>query len=348
MDTVPALSTTERAHPTRNRWNGETTYDPATGMIDLGLFHDQRTAHYLLHMPCSGAAMGLATGAPASGKTGTINVIAADAGQAKMCAHCGPRGDCGHCDPQRMIAVWMGDALAQALTVWRGRADLTGWGPEGCVELLQLADTTARARTQQLSSLKWRDTGPHGQPRHNTGKGWFDPWPGFPLILLALDDLPTLASHPDRDLAKEATSTLAGAVTQWRKAGIHLLAGTETHDVSQIGVRELREVMKSFNVIGHHCDELPLHLGIEGDTRTLPAGEPGAGFINGPDGRPGDRFTTKFMPETLRPGMTGRDIRHLAEVIGNTPIAYDPGTKAAMDAHKTTHQQVITEWHRRA
>ncbi len=349
VQTVPVLATAERANPKWNRWDGKTTYDPATGMVGLGLFHDQGTAHYLLHTPYSGAAMGMVAGTPGSGKSGTINVIAADAGQAMMCVHCGPRGDCGQCDLQRMVALWMGDAQAQGLSVWRGYADLTGWGPEGCVELLQLADTTARARSQVLSSLEWQDTGPDGRPRRNVGKGWFDPWPGFPLILLVLDELPELAIHPDRELATEALSVLVKGVTQWRKVGIHPLVGTQMLDVGFMGDRAVREMIKFFNVIAHRCDEASSDMGgIVGDPTKLPLGEAGAGYTNGPERRPKDRFDTKFMPETLRPGMTGMDIRHLAAVIGRTRIDYDPGTLQAMDLHGITHQQVITEWNGRA
>jgi hypothetical protein len=344
--TLPVLAASERQDPAYNRWDGACTYDPATGMIDLGLFHDGRTAHYLLHKPWSGAAMGMVCGIPGAGKTTTMHVIAADAGQAMLCSRCGARGDCGQCDPQRVIAVWMADPQEQPFSVWKDRADLTGWGPEGAVELLEFTDLAAARRGEFMSSAVWYDTDPvTGQPRRNTGKGWFDIAAGFPLILLPLDELPILARHPDQDLVMAAFTIIANGVNQWRKRGIHPLFGTQTLDTSQIRIPQLRDMIKYLNSIAHRVDEVTGNSGgITGDPRTLPLGEDGVGFIAGPDGRPGDRFNVKIMPETLKPGMTGLDIRHLAGKIERTPIAYDPGVLAAMDEWGVTHRQVFTEW----
>lgn len=342
--TRPALTASDRADPAYNRWDGRSTWDPATGLIDLGRFLDETITHYRLNTPGSGAAAGMAAGRPGAGKTGTMNVAAAEAGLAKLCSRCGPRRACSPCDPRRAWAVWMADPQMQGFSVWRGRADLTGWGPEGCVELLEFAEETAEARSGVLSTMQWWDKGPDGRPRQNTGKGWFDPEAGFPGIFLGFDELPKFVKHRDQDVVRAGLRILCAGVLEWRKLGLHLLVGTQSLDLIQIGVREIRDMIQWLNSIAHQCDEATSdNCGVTGDPRQLP-GEPGVGYIAGPDRRPGDIFHTKFMPETLKPGMTGVDIRHLAGVIAGTPIAYDPGTASVMERWGVTHQQVFTEW----
>lgn len=323
------------------RWDGKPTYDNATGMISLGGFIDDMPAHYQLHVPRSGSSMGFLAGAPGSGKTSSMHIIAAEAGMAAMCTRCGGERSCPECDLQRIIAVWMGDAQSHPLGIWKGKADLVGWGPEGCLELMQLADAVAAARSDVLGNLKWTDH----LGRVNEGKGWFDPEPGFPLILLPLDEFPLLVNHADEALRKEAVALAVRGVTTWRKVGIHPLFGTQVMDISQTGVRELRDLVKFFNIIGHRCDEISSQMsGVKGNPKLLPRNEPGVGYIAGPDDRSDTRFRTKQCPEYVKPGERGVDIRHLAELVSRTPIAYDLSVTRAMEAFGLTHQQVITEW----
>jgi hypothetical protein len=328
-----------------HRWDGKSTYNPLTGMCDLGGFVDDLTTHYQFHMPRSGASLGFYAGSMGSGKTGTLHVLGCEAGLAKLCTQCGAEETCPVCDVQRMIAVWMGDAQAHPLGIWRGKADLVGWGPEGCVELMQLADATAAYRSDALANLPWTDRGPDGKVRHNTGKGWFDPEPGFPLIYLPIDEWPLLVNHEDKELAKEAVTLAVRGVTTWRKVGIHLAFGTQIMDISQTGVRELRDLVKFFNIIGHRCDEVSSQMsGIKGDPKKLPHNEPGSGYISGPDDRSATQFRTKLCPEHSHAGDKGVDVRHLVEIISRTPIAYDSSVTRAMEAFGLKHQDVITEW----
>lgn len=329
------------ASATPNRWDGQSTYDPAAGTIELGRFLDDKAAHYLLHRPGSGSGIGILAGAMGAGKTGTMHIIAAEAGLAKLCTRCGGDHSCGECDMQRMTAVWVGDAQQQPMGIWKGKADLTGWGPEGCLELLQLAKTAADDRSDAMGNLEWTDH----LGRSNTGKGFFDPIPGFPLILLPISEFPLLANHEDKALAKEAIALLVMAFTTWRKIGIHVLPDGQLLDVSQFGVRELREMAKFWNLVAHRLDEVSSNMGgIKGNPSRLSPGEVGAGYIGGVDDRSDAKFTTKRCPEYAKPGDTGIDIRHLVEEVGSTPIAYDSSVTRAMEAFGLTHQQVITEW----
>jgi len=312
-----------------NRWDGQSTYDPATGTIELGKFLDDRPTRYQLHMPRSGAAMGMAAGVPGAGKTGSINVVGAEAGLAKA-------------DGQRICAVWMGDAQAQSLGVWKNRADLTGWGTGGCLELMQLAATVAADRSDVLGSLEWEDH----RGRQNDSKGWFDPEPGFPLILLVLDEWPLMvAKDVGKELADEAIELARRAVTVWRKVGIHTLFGTQVLDMTQTGVREIREMVKFFNLLAFRSDQVSSNMGdIKGDPTKLPRNEPGSGYAGGIDDRPDAKFRTKQCPDNAPEGYVGPDIRDIAEVIGRTPIAYDSSVTRAMAGFSLSHQDVITEW----
>lgn len=342
--TVPAGSA--RKDPSWNRWDGQSSYDPETGLIDLGRYADGATAHYLLHTPGSGAAMGMVAGAPGQGKTGTLHVIIGESGLAMMCARCGVRGDCETCDMRRIAAVWAADPQEQGFSVWRERADLTGWGAEGSAELIDLAEAISDARGKVLADTVWYDYGPDGEARENTGKGFFDPVPGFPLIVLVIDELPKLVKHPDQQMAAHALQVLADGIMEWRKRGIHILFGSQMLDITQIGVKELREMAKYINSVSHRTDEVSSwDGGIKGRPQDLPRGEKGVGYINGPDDRSDVWFYTKLAPETLKPGMEGVvDIRHVAGLIARTPVDYHPCDRAVMETWGIRDRDVLKEW----
>ncbi len=346
IQTPAVVTAAERENPTWNRWDGKSTYDPHRGTFDLGLFGDQKVMHYHVHEPGSGAKMGLITGIPGAGKTTTLHILGAEAGLARLCSRCGPRGDCGRCDPQRIMAVWMADMQQQGLGLWRGRADVMGWGPEGAVEMAECLEEISRVRGEQASSEEWWDADPvTGAPRHNLGKGWFDPAVGHPLIFAIFDEWPWLVQHPDKDLVRAGLRVIANGILTWRKRGIEPVFGTASLDIEFLGIKEIRDLIAYINSVAHRTDKVSSTMAqVTGDPRLLPADAVGAAYANGIDGRPGDRSDVKFMPETLRPGMTGLDIRHVAGIIGQTPILYDPGTQAVLDAWDIAPRQVLTEW----
>jgi len=331
------------------KWDGKSTYNPKTGNVDLGYFQDGAVTHYQLHRPRSGAGLGAVAGAIGSGKTGVQHLIACEAGLAKMCTACGGDHTCDQCDMQRMIAVWMGDPQRQPFSVWRDRADLLGWGPEGVVELLQLAVTAAAARSEHMSEEIWYDQDPvTGQRRTNTGKGWFDPAPGRPLIVVDIDEIPLMVACRDKNLREEAVACLAIAATTFRKLGLHLLLASQIGDLSQMGLREIREMLISLQALAFRTDSLTGSMfGVTGDSTKIPTTEQGGGYIKGVDNRPSAKWFTKWAPENLEQGETGFDIRHVAGVISQTPILYDPPVAAAMKKFGLVHQQVITEWNGR-
>jgi hypothetical protein len=318
LETVNAF---ERIQP----WDGASTYDPLTGAFDLGRYIDSTTAHWLLHAPGSGAAGGVLAGVIGSGKSGTAHCIACEAGQARLCVECGPQRTCSQCDVRRICALWMGDPQMQPFGVWRGRADLMGWGPEGCVRLLLMARNAMRARAAFFGTMKWRDH----LGRENAGKGWFDPSPQFPLIYVMIDEWPLVATHPV--FGKAAVKLAAEIAKEGRKVGIALVFLTQIPDLSELGERAVREMLKAFNVLAHRTDSLSTYmLGIEGNPKELPAGVHGLGYLNGLDRRPAATMRTKNIPEYLKPGQTGVDVRELAELISREPIGYDRAVAEAI------------------
>ena len=357
---APVVTAQERrAERAASRWDGTSTWNPATGSIDLGLFADQAVAHYQVHQPGSGAMMGEFAGVPGSGKTGALHVAAAEAGIAMLCSRCHRAGNqyspglCERCDMHRVMAVWMGDAQEQGMSVWKGRADLTGWGVEGCLELLEFADQVYEARGKVLGEMEWWDadpTDPTGRRRrHNTGKGFFDVEIGFPLIDFTLDEWPLLVTSPDPDIRGTAQRLIIRAVTLWRKRGIKLKIAAQTLDLTLIGLRELREIMAFFNVVGLRLDPASSSMGaLDGDPRKLPRDTPGAAYVNGPDRRSGTEFTVKYAPEVNRNGETGIDIRHMAGIIAQAPVLYDPGTQSVFESWGIPHQMVFDTWKGRA
>jgi hypothetical protein len=315
----------ERADP----WDGTSTYDPETGCFRLGRFADSADSHWMLHRPGSGAAGGVIAGVIGSGKTGTAHVINCEAGQAKL-------------DGRRICAVWIGDPQEQPFGVWRGRADVTGWGSLGCVHMLMVLYFGMRARAAARGTMEWTDH----LGRVNTGKGWFDPSPDEAEILATIDEWPLLAADP---ILGPLAIALAGAILkEGRKVGIALMLLTQLPDLSELGERVVREMLKAFNALAHRTDGLSKSmLGVQGDPTKLAPGVHGLGYLNGADQRPAATQRTKHLPEYVRPGQDGPDVREITERIANDPVELgDAFTAAAAELGYTGRGLVLdgSQW----
>jgi hypothetical protein len=310
-----AVLTRQGAITKVTRWDGKSTYNPADGTITIGSFMDGTPARWQLHKPGSGAFGGVIAGVTGGGKSGSGHVIAAEAGLAQI-------------GGQRIAAVLMGDPQMQPFSVWRGRAEVTAWGPLACVELLRWLAAITKLRARYLSEVEWTDA--RGRP--NKGKGWFDPEPGLPLIKCMIDEWHLLTGpqmHPA--LVREAIGLAAMVIKAGRKTGVELDLFTPLPDLTEIGERAIRELLKAVNVLGHRTDGLSSSmLGLKGDTSVLPADVPGIGYINGPDNRPATTFRTKWLPENAAAYDLLPDVRHLAEVIASTPVMLDDAVLRAI------------------
>jgi hypothetical protein len=348
---IPVLSVTEHGRSAVRPWDGATSYDAGTGCCDLGWFADGLVTHFQFNEPGSGAKHTFLAGATGAGKTGTINVLGCEAGLAKLCRTCGYARSCPSCSLERVMAVWMGDALGNGLPAWQGRADLSATGPGGCLEMLEFASQVARDRVAYRRTMPWEDRDPHtGKVERYRGKSFHNPEIGDPLIFFVLDEFPELVG-PDADplMRDTALRIIIRALNTWRKLGIHLLLTSNSADTSLIGDRLIRDLIASLNIIGHRVDSFSASmLGLIGDSSKLPRDLPGAGFTLGPDSRPLSEFATKFAREHRRPGDL-IDIRSIARDIGRTPLLYDPPVQRLMAEGQwgiePRHQ--FTEWYGR-
>jgi hypothetical protein len=308
------------AHEREERWDGRSTYNPHDGTFDLGRYADSKKSHWQMNVPYSGAAGGLSAGVVGSGKTGTLHVVACETGQAKLCVECLAEQSCQECDKRRIAAIWMGDPQRQPFGVYRGRADLTAWGPMSCVRMLHWMHTAGRNRAAVMGQMEWTDH----LGRTNHGKGWFDPTPQFPLVVGVIDEWPMITGDPE--LAAWAVPLAVDILSEFRKVGLTLVLGTQEADVDILGERAMREALTAFNTCVHRTDRYAKQmLGIEGDPTHLAPGVPGLSYLNGKDRRSGIRQRTKSIREYLRPGETGVDVREIADRITAEPITYDAG-----------------------
>jgi hypothetical protein len=316
------------------RWDGESTYNPKTGAIQLGWFLDGIPAHWLLHKPKSGAAHGVLAGVTGSGKSHTIHVLAAGAGLATHCADCGPDFRCPVCNPQRINAIWMGDPQRQPFAVWRNRADLVAWGIEPCIELLHFGRDVARERAEEYGNEEWWDEH-KGVKRMNKGRGYFDPSPTRPLITIIVDEWPMIVKYSEDTLrAQQAITAAADLGGEARKAGVAIILVTRIPDLTELGERSVREMLKAFNTLCHRTDGLSANmLGIQGDPRHLPEDVHGAGYLASVDRRPSATMRTMELPEYAEPGDDGVDVRELADRIASIPVAYDAPVLRVMERY---------------
>jgi hypothetical protein len=335
---ITILTATD-AHEREERWDGTSTYDPKTGCFDLGRYADSARSRWQLHAPYSGAAGGLSAGVINSGKTGTLHVVACEAGQARLCIECLGEGTCIQCDPRRIAAVWLGDPQQQPFGVYRGKADLTAWGPLACVRMLYWLHTAGRQRAAAFGQMKWTDH----LGRTNHGKGWFDPEPGLPLVLGVIDEWPMITDDPE--YGPLAVALAVDILSEFRKVGISLVLGAQEADVDVLGERAIREALTAFNTVVHRTDRYAKQmLGIEGDPTFLAPGVPGLSYLNGVDRRSGIRQRTKSIREYLRRGETGVDVREIADRIAAEPIAYDDAfLKAIQGLGYTGPGQVLSD-----
>ncbi len=324
---VVTVLTETKAHERDEPWDGKSTYDPETGTFVLGRFADGSRSRWQLHIPGSGACGGLCIGDVGSGKSGTIHLIAAEAGSAKVCAACLGACTCPECDPQRICAVWMGDPQRQPFGVWRGRADVTAWGPLSCVRMLSWLHAGMRHRADHFGRMEWTDH----LGRTNSGKGWFDPTPEFPMILGVIDEWPIIMKDPD--LSRFAAPLAEQIEDEGRKVGVRLLIGSQEADLEKNGgSRGFRNALCAANAISHRSDRYAkTMLNLEGNPADLPEGVHGVSYLRSYDKRSGIVQRTKHLPEVLRRGQTGLDVRAIAERIAADPITYDPTFLGAID-----------------
>jgi hypothetical protein len=303
-------------------WDGRSTYDSATGTFRIGAYIDGQPARFQLHAPGSGACHGLKAGTTGSGKSALNHRIIAEASKAMLCTVCGPDRSCGRCQMARICGVWLADPQMQSLPPWVGKTDCTALGPTASLHMLRMFYVVMLARSAYLSRLAWTDR----KGRARTGKGWFDPTPAFPQLMMILEEAPLLLRHPE--YAKETIWLIGEIGKAARKTGIGLILDTQVPDLTQLGEQVVRAMLVAFNAICLRTGEdvSAAMVGVAGRPFRLPK-HPGLGYINSVDNRPGAIFKGELVPEEDPDGRYGIDAYDIADSLA--PFTVDQATWAA-------------------
>lgn len=322
------------------RWDGTSTYDPKTGAIRTGRYGDEARANWTLHKPGSGMWGGAIYGAQGTGKSGVMHKIAADAGIVVQCRNCGAYreedGQCGGCDPSRLFALFMGDPQMQPFSVWKGKADLTFWGPLAC----SFQQSLLREILDERSAAKGTETYTDKKGRTREGKGWFDPAPDIPGIISITDEWPDVVNGPGGAGAIEDSERINA---KGRKAGIAQIIAAQMPDAPWTGdTRANRELLKAFNTIAYRVDgQSKGMLGIKGDASALPKLY-GSGFLGGADDRSATPYRTDDLPEDSGDGV---DVLDMAEEAASLPVTFDAAMQTVLDRYGLKRGDIVTdEW----
>lgn len=325
------------------RWDGVSTYDPATGAFTSGRFGDGKPGHWRLHAPRSGMWGGAVYGAMGTGKSGDLHGIAAQAGIVMQCPGCGAYreedGKCEDCQPSRIFLLVMGDPQMRAFRVWEGCADLLFMGPLACVFMQRFLAEVLAERDADAGTEFWTDA----KGRQRKGRGWFDPSPAVPGIPAITDEWPKVVNSAH---GAEAIAYSKVINTTGRKSGIGEIIAAQMPDAPYTGdSRDTRELLKEHNTVAHRLDGTGRAMvGVRGNAADLPKGMHGAGYIGGIDDRDAAPYRTLEFPEDAADGV---DVLDMAEAIRDLPVTFDPAVQRVMDRYGLARGMVIgDDWAR--
>jgi hypothetical protein len=321
------------------RWDGVSTYDPATGAFVSGRFGDGKPGHWRLHAPRSGMWGGAVYGGMGTGKSGDLHGIAAQAGIVMQCPGCGAYreedGRCDDCQPSRIFLLFMGDPQMRAFRVWEGCADLLFIGLDACVFMQRFLVEVLTERDADAGTETWTDQ--KGRPRK--GRGWFDPSPAVPGIPAITDEWPKVVKSA---YGKEAVADSEIVNTTGRKSGLGEIIAAQMPDAPYTGEgRANRELLKEFNTVAHRLDGTGRAMvGVRGNAVDLPKGMHGVGYIGGIDDRSAAPYRTLEFPEDAADGV---DVLDMAEMIRDLPVVFDPAVQRVMDRYGFRRGDVIDD-----
>jgi hypothetical protein len=321
------------------RWDGTSTYDPATGAFTSGRFGDGAPGHWRLHAPRSGMWGGAVYGAQGTGKSGDLHGIAAQAGIVLQCPGCGAYreedGRCADCQPSRLFLLFMGDPQRRAFRVWEGCADLLFMGPDACVFMQRFLVEVLAERDADAGSESWTDA----KGRRRKGRGWFDPSPAVPGIPAITDEWPIVVRSA---YGKEAVADSEAVNTTGRKSGVSEVIAAQLPDAPYTGEgRGNRELLKAFNTVAHRLDGTGRSMtSVKGNAADLPEGMHGVGYIAGIDDRSAAPYRTLEFPEDAADGV---DVLDMAEAIRDLPVVFDPAVQRVMDRYRLTRGDVVDD-----
>lgn len=205
------------------------TFEPSTGMFDLGVYADSEIARFMFVQRHWGAKHALIVGTTGSGKTNTVNTILTE-------AHL-----------SRQVVIWVIDPqMGQSLPAWNRHVDWCALGVEQAMVMLHVYKRVMMARAAHMSQLEWTDD----KGRTRVGKDHYDLVPEMPLHYLVLEEAHELLTHPT--YGPEAVSLVEDSGKMGRKTGSGICLINQMGSLAELGGSQtLRAMVSSGNVIVH-------------------------------------------------------------------------------------------------
>lgn len=210
------------------RWPGPHTYDPATGVAQIGVYVDQAPILYRWWEPGSGPLHDLIAGTIGAGKSSILNVLLG------IERHHG------------MISVVIDPKGGASLPDWQDSVARYATSAQEGLEVLRWLERVMLARNKRLGSLEWTDE--RGRPRK--GISFFDPtFPaiaklGLRFLNLTIDEAHQLLEY------EEAVRIVEAIAKMGRSIGMKVRLVTQVPLVDQLGGSStLKELVRSGNVI---------------------------------------------------------------------------------------------------
>lgn len=223
-------------------WQGP-SFDPATGVFDLGVYADSDIARFMFVEPGSGAQNALVVGTKGSGKTNTVNTIITE-------AHL-----------SRLVVVWLIDPqMGQSLPAWNQHVDWAALGVEQAMVMLRAYHRVMMARSAHMAHVEWTDE----KGRRRVGMDHYDVSPSMPLHYLVLEEAHHLLG--DTTYGPEAVERIEDIGKMGRKTGSAICLVNQMGSLAELGGSQtLRAMVSSDNVVVHRtADRVTSNMAFSG------------------------------------------------------------------------------------
>ncbi len=229
--------------------------DPATGWVTIGLHADGSDARWRLFVPGSGSCHGMIAGTTGSGKSGTGNAL------------------CTEISHSGLAVLWLADPEdGESLPDWQDNVDWFAGNIDEIRAMLQAAERVMEGRKSRRSKVRWTDS----DNIQRRGKGFFDPTPEEPLLIVYVEEGPDVLADP------ECRRIVARIGKKGRKVGVAVILITQIPSVVELGGDvTIRSMLSSTNVLMFRTsDKMSKQMGMPADLPVDPANLP----ISWPDG----------------------------------------------------------------
>lgn len=270
------------------------TWNPETGYFRLGVHADGSDALYRLWTPGSGANHGMIAGTTGAGKSGFVNQICTEVRHSGKAILCFGDPEDGESAPD-----WQDE----------GPHVFAGTVPK-IRRMLQAVERVMDDRKKRRRSTTWVDE----QGRTRRGKGFFDPTPEEPLIVVVIDEAPDVTNDP------ECARIIAKIGKKGRKVGVGAHLVVQIPSLAELGGNlAIRSMLSSTNVVifrtaDKHSKNMGVPMDLPIDPNNLPTKWPdgsttaGLGFLATAGGRVSPMRAT-YVEDPYHWATTGKPAR---------------------------------------